>query len=90
MLNTFQTFLQDKKAIKPQYVPFYLKWVSDCYGFLNEPLSTRLAIEESRAFGPNQILSSQLSFPLRHHPSGLPRLRASRCKIFVSLVPDLG
>ena len=40
MLNTFQAFLQDKKAIKPQPVPFYLKWVSDCYGFLNERLST--------------------------------------------------
>ncbi len=50
MLNHFQTFLEDKKAIKPQYVLFYLKWVSDCHGFLNEPLSVRLGTEGRKQF----------------------------------------
>jgi integron integrase len=50
MLNRFQVFLQDKKAIKPQYTPFYLKWVSDCYGFLNEPITTRLGSDRKKQF----------------------------------------
>jgi integron integrase len=50
MLKSFQAFLQDKKAIKPQSVPFYLKWVSDCYGFLNESLSARLAGDRKKEF----------------------------------------
>jgi len=48
MLNRFQVFLQDKKAIKPQYIPLYLKWISDCYGFLNEPISTRPTREQKK------------------------------------------
>jgi hypothetical protein len=39
-----------KKAIKPQYVPFHLKWVSDCYGFLNEPLLARLGSDRRKQF----------------------------------------
>jgi len=41
MLRAYEAFLTKKGAIKTQYVPFFLKWVSDCYGFLNEPLSNR-------------------------------------------------
>jgi hypothetical protein len=43
MLSAYEAFLTKKGAEKTQYVPFYLKWVSDCYGFLNEPLSNRLS-----------------------------------------------
>jgi hypothetical protein len=50
MLDTFKVFLQDKKAIKSQYIPFYLKWVSDCYRFLNEPISTRLPGDRRKQF----------------------------------------
>ena len=50
MLRAFETFLNRKGTIKPQYVPFHLKWVSDCYAFLNEPLPSRLGIEQRKQF----------------------------------------
>ena len=50
MLRAYETFLTKKGSVKTQYVPFYLKWVSDCYGFLNEPLSNRLESEKKKQF----------------------------------------
>ena len=50
MLRPYEAFLVKKGTIKPQYVPFYLKWVSDCYSFLNEPLSNRLGAEQKWHF----------------------------------------
>jgi hypothetical protein len=37
MLRAYEAFLTKKGAARTQYVPLYLKWVSDYYGFLNEP-----------------------------------------------------
>ena len=42
MLRAYEAFLIKNGTIESQYVPFYLKWVSDCYAFLNESLSNRL------------------------------------------------
>jgi integron integrase len=50
MLSAYEAFLTKKGTVKTQYVPFYLKWVSDCYGFLNEPLSKRLESEKKKQF----------------------------------------
>ena len=50
MLRAYEAFLTKKGAPRPQYVPHYLKWVSDCYGFLNEPLSNRLGSEQKKQF----------------------------------------
>ncbi len=50
MLRPYEAFLTKKGTVKPQYVPFYLKWVSDCYGFLNQPLSNRLGAEQRKQF----------------------------------------
>ncbi len=50
MLRAYEAFLIKKGTIKSQYVPFYLKWVSDCYAFLNEPLSNRLGTEQKKQF----------------------------------------
>jgi integron integrase len=50
MLRNYEAFLTKKGTVKNQYVPYYLKWVSDCYGFLNEPLSTRLSMEQKKQF----------------------------------------
>jgi integrase len=50
MLRNYEAFLTKKGTVKTQYVPYYLKWVSDCYGFLNEPLSNRLSIEQKKQF----------------------------------------
>lgn len=50
MLKNFETFLNKKGSLKPRYIPYYLKWVSDCYHFLNQPLSTRLNSDQKKQF----------------------------------------
>ncbi len=50
MLRPYEAFLTKKGNVKFQYIPFYLKWVSDCYAFFNEPLSARLTSEQSNQF----------------------------------------
>lgn len=50
MLNLFKKFLLQKGSIKPQYIPFYVKWVADCYAFLGEPPAARLRSEAKKEF----------------------------------------
>jgi len=50
MLKNYEAFLNRKGALKTQYIPYYLKWVSDCYVFLNEPLSNRLNSDQKKQF----------------------------------------
>jgi len=50
VLANYEAFLTTKGAVKPQYIPCYLKWVSDCYVFLNEPLSNRLNSDQKKQF----------------------------------------
>ncbi len=47
MFEAFRQFLLRKASIKSQYIPFYLKWMSDCYGYLNTPPDSRLSSEVS-------------------------------------------
>ena len=46
----FKSYLLKKAVIKEKYVPFYLKWISECYTFLNQPDSHILSPEEKRKF----------------------------------------
>jgi hypothetical protein len=50
MLRAYEAYLIKKGTVKPQSVPYYLKWISDCYSSLNEPLSNRLGVEQKRQF----------------------------------------
>jgi len=50
MLKPFETVLTKKGTVKNQYIPFYLKLVSDCYAFLNEPLFIRLGSNQRKQF----------------------------------------
>lgn len=50
MLRAFESFVGKKGAIKSQYVPFYIKWVSDCYHFLEQPLSNHLNSQQRSGF----------------------------------------
>jgi len=50
MLRTYEAYLIKKGTVKPQSVPYYLKWVSDCYSFLNEPLNSRLESDQEKQF----------------------------------------
>ncbi|MEM4235063.1 MAG: site-specific integrase, partial [Candidatus Methanomethylicaceae archaeon] len=36
--------------MNPRYIPYYSKWVSDCFRFIGQPLSTRLNSDQKRLF----------------------------------------
>ncbi len=48
MLKAYEAFLSEKGTVRTKYLPFYLKWVSDCYSLLNEPMSNRLGSEQRK------------------------------------------
>ncbi len=50
MLKNFEAFLKRKGSVKTQYISYYLKWVSDCYHFLNKPMENRLTLEQKSQF----------------------------------------
>lgn len=50
MLSAFKDYLTQKALVKDKYIPFYLKWVSDCYSFLSEPDSVVLNPEQTNRF----------------------------------------
>jgi integron integrase len=50
MFEAFKQFLLHKGSIEPQYVPFYLKWVSECYSFLNVIPATRINGDQRKQF----------------------------------------
>lgn len=50
MLSAFKKYLTKKSIVKERYIPYYLKWVSDCYSFLDEPDSQVLNPEQNQFF----------------------------------------
>jgi len=38
-LNDFQSYLVSKSAVNEENVPYYARWVSSCYAFVDQPLS---------------------------------------------------
>ncbi len=50
MLSSFKDHLTQKALVKEKYVPFYMKWVSDCYSFLNVSDSMILNLEQKMQF----------------------------------------
>ncbi len=50
MLLPFKNHIINKSLVKEKHVPYYLKWISDCYSFLNEPDSVILNLEQKRHF----------------------------------------
>ncbi|MBE0425146.1 MAG: integron integrase [Nitrospirae bacterium] len=50
MLDNFRSYLLQKGSIKPNYVPYYLKWVADCYSFLNVLNSDRLDSDRKKLY----------------------------------------
>lgn len=53
MLAEFEQFLKDKERLPEKYVPFYLKWVAECYRFLDLPYSQQLSSDEESRFLKN-------------------------------------
>ena len=50
MLNQFQKYLLNNGRQPDKYIPYYLKWISDCYSFTNEPVEHRLNSEQKQQF----------------------------------------
>ncbi|MHB8772311.1 MAG: tyrosine-type recombinase/integrase [Syntrophales bacterium] len=50
MLERFREYLLGKALVKEKYIPFYLKWVADCYRFNEIPDSQPLQHEQKQLF----------------------------------------
>ena len=50
MLEQFRTYLTEKARIKDKYIPYYIKWVSDCFSFLNQPPENPLSNDQKEEF----------------------------------------
>jgi integron integrase len=50
MFEQFRTYLTDKARVKDKYIPYYLKWVSDCYSFFNQPPENPLSNDQKQEF----------------------------------------
>ncbi|MBN1255608.1 MAG: integron integrase [Deltaproteobacteria bacterium] len=50
MITAFKEYLHRRASLKPAYIPYYLKWVSACYEFLDIDLSSRLMSEQKKQF----------------------------------------
>jgi len=50
MLTTFKQFLNNKERIPERNIPYYLKWVADCYRFFNAPETHLLTNDQTSQF----------------------------------------
>ena len=50
MLRTFRDYLDQKALIQAKYIPYYLKWVGECYSFLDRPDSEPTSVEDRERF----------------------------------------
>jgi integron integrase len=50
MFRDYESFLTRKGSIKSLNIPYYVKWVSDCYRFLSESESKRLSSDQKKQF----------------------------------------
>jgi integron integrase len=49
-LNDFQKYLVSKSTVNEKYAPYYVRWVSSCYAFVNQPLSDVLTEGQKQEF----------------------------------------
>ena len=49
-MEKFQDYLLSKAHIKSSYVPYYIKWVSQCYGFLDESIRNIISPDHKQRF----------------------------------------
>lgn len=50
MLESFKRFLSSKVRVNEKYLPYYLKWVMECYRFFDIPLSQSITNEQKVQF----------------------------------------
>jgi len=83
MLNKFKHFLISEKAVKAHYVPYYLKWVGNCYGFLNINDSVLIGSDQKNRF-LSQMAQGHEDWQLKQaeaalRPESQNRPRCIRC-----------
>ncbi|MEW6739143.1 MAG: hypothetical protein ACOYU2_05095 [Nitrospirota bacterium] len=49
-LNGFKGYLISKSAVNEKYAPYYVRWVSSCYAFVNQSLSDVLTNGQKQDF----------------------------------------
>jgi hypothetical protein len=50
MLESFKNFLSSKSKVNDKYLPFYLRWVTEGYCFLDIPLSEAITNDQKSQF----------------------------------------
>ncbi len=50
MLDQFHKFLMKNGHIGEKYLPYYVKWVSECYTYLNETIEHKIVSEQKQQF----------------------------------------
>lgn len=50
MLSVFKKYLAEKALVQNKYVPYYLKWVANCYAFLGKHESAGLSLKDRESF----------------------------------------
>jgi hypothetical protein len=50
MLDKFKEYLITKAVVKEKYIPFYIRWIADCYAFYGQSDSQILPIREKQRY----------------------------------------
>ncbi len=50
MLSEFKEYLLQHGKVKANQIPYYLKWIGNCYTFLNDSDSTLLNSDQKKQF----------------------------------------
>ena len=50
MLGAFREYLAEKAVVRERHVPYFVRWVSQCYAFLELPLETRVNSDQRQEF----------------------------------------
>jgi len=50
MLDRFDQFLAKNGHIREKYLPYYVRWVSECYSFLNASIENKIGSEQRHQF----------------------------------------
>lgn len=50
MLDRFQQFIQERERINEKNIPYYIRWISDGYKYINKTVEQRLSSEQRQQF----------------------------------------
>ncbi len=70
MLAGFEEYLIHKAALNEKYIPFYLKWVSYCYSFLDQPDNSLLTSDQVQSY-LNHISKSREDWQVKQAETAL-------------------